>query len=169
MIDIAAFEARLGAALERIAAAAERASQAPPPAGAPSPGEPVLAGDAEALRAELAAEKAAHGQLAERIKAIRAKQDETVAMLEARVGKLQARADALSADVDRLTRVNAALRAAARQLREAVAEAPPRTDLIDLVMAAELDATRAAQAADRAELDAILKELTPLIEERADG
>ena len=47
--------------------------------------------EAARLRAELAAEKAAHGQLAERIKAIRAKQDETVAQLEARVGRLQAR------------------------------------------------------------------------------
>jgi chromosome segregation ATPase len=165
MTDIAAFEARLGAALRRIAAAAERAGQAPPPAEASRSG----ADEVEALRAELAAEKAAHGQLAERIKAIRAKQDETVAMLEARVGKLQARADALSAEVDRLTRVNAALRAAARQLREAVAEAAPRADLMDLVMAAELDATRAAQAADRAELEAILRELKPLIEEKADG
>jgi chromosome segregation ATPase len=165
MTDIAAIEARLGAALERISAAAERARRASPPADIPVPAPD----EAEALRAELAAEKAAHGQLAERIKAIRAKQDETVAMLEARVGKLQARADALSADVDRLTRVNAALRAAARQLREAVAEAAPRAELVDQVMAAELDATRAAQSADRAELDAILRELTPLIEEKADG
>ena len=163
MTDIAAFEARLGAALRRIAAAAERAGRAPAPA------ETDAADEADALRAELAAEKAAHGQLAERIKAIRAKQDETVAILEARVGKLQARTDTLSAEVDRLTRVNAALRAAARQLREAVAEGPPRADLMDLVMAAELDATRAAQAADRAELEAILRELTPLIEEKADG
>jgi uncharacterized protein (DUF885 family) len=88
--------------------------------------------------------------------------------LEKRVVRLQDRVRAQDAELGRLKRANDALRASAEAIRKAVADGPVSGEMLNQAMAAELEATRASQAADRSELDAILAELKPLIEEKAD-
>lgn len=159
MDDIAGIEARLAAALDRIARGVE---------GIPGHGSAVAAGELADTQAALEAEKAAHGELAERVKAIRERQEQTVATLEKRVQSLQGRLSEQEAELGRFKRANAALRDTVAALRTAAAEGNVDAALVNGALEAELEATRAAQAADRAELDAILSELKPLIEERAD-
>ncbi len=67
---------------------------------------------------------------------------------------------ALDGGLQGLRQSNADLRALTASLRARDRECR-RTDLINRAILAELDATRAAQAADRAELDAVLAELAP--------
>ncbi len=197
MNDIAAIEARLHAALDAIEAHAGRLAEARlddaydedddraldlAPELAPDPEtdsvpDPVLAAAAERaeaaeaeldrVRAALEAETAAHSQLADRVAAIRARQDEVSGQLEKRVLRLQERAETQERELAQLRQANSDLRAMARRLRRTIANSVPDAALVNAVMEAELKATHAAQTADRAELDAILAELTPLIEENA--
>jgi chromosome segregation ATPase len=160
MVDIAGIEARLAAALDRVGRAAGRLPEAQVAAAA--------AAEAERLRGALAAEKAANADLTERVRALRERQEQAVEALERRVLRLQERAAEQEGEIARLRRANDRLREAAGALRAAAAEGVVPAEGVDRALAAELDATRAAQAADRAELDAILAELRPLIEEKAD-
>jgi regulator of replication initiation timing len=162
MNDVAGIEARLSAALDRIAGGVERI--VPPDAAALEASEAKLA----EVTAALEAEKSAHGMLAERVKAIRIKQEQTVTSLEAKVLQLQEQVSAIANELGGVKRVNRSLRESARNIRQSLAAGVLEQATIDQAMAAELEATRAAQIADRNELDAILAELTPLIEEKAD-
>ncbi|MDH3264938.1 MAG: hypothetical protein OEM24_13190 [Paracoccaceae bacterium] len=124
--------------------------------------------EAERLRTALAAEKSANADLTERVRAIRERQEQMVEGLEKRVVRLQQRVTQQDAELGRLKHANHALRANAEAIRKAVADGPVGSEMLNAAMEAELEATRAAQAADRSELDAILAELRPLIEEKAD-
>lgn len=177
MNDITGIEARLEAALSRIADGVERLPQA-------GTGDDVndlkeqatmaeakaraAEADAESLRAELAEEKKDHAELSERVSAIREKQDQIVEQLEARVAKLQEQANTQARDLAKVRNVNAELRSVMQNLRDAVAEGSVGAEALNQALKSELDATRAQQTADRNELDAILAELTPLIQEKAD-
>ncbi|MCV2880847.1 hypothetical protein [Actibacterium sp. XHP0104] len=153
MSDINDFEHRITAALERIGKGI--ATIAPGGAG----GDQVAQ-----LTAALADEKNANAQLEERVRAIQEKQDKHLAQLEARLTKLSARAEAAEREIDRMRRVNAELRASNAALREANAGGLGDDSLINQAMQAELDALRAVRDSDRAELDQILAELTPLVQ-----
>jgi predicted nucleic acid-binding Zn-ribbon protein len=161
MDELAPLEARLQAALERIAEAASRL-QRPDPEAEAKDAEIVL------LQNRIAAEEGAKAELAERVAAIREKQDQTVAQLETRVLRLQERVRQQADEIGRLRYANGGLRTNLRAMRQAAAKGGIGSAEIGAAIEAELEATRAVQAADRAELDAILAELTPLIEERAD-
>ena len=161
MTDIAALEARLAAAMERIAHGLAAFSDAPP-ASAGDDGSEVAA-----LRLALEEEKTANAQLNERVRAIREKQDMMVDQLEKRVLRLQDRVATQEAEIGQLRRVNAQLRENSKVLREAAAGSVD-AHFLNRTMMTELEATRAAQAADRSELDAIIAELVPLVEESSD-
>lgn len=165
MNDIAELERRITAALERIGAAADGlgvAGAAPDSAGA---------GGADAHVAELQdaleAERTTNAQLTERVRAIREKQETMVGALEKKVARLTDHVDALTRDLQRLKAANDELAAANRALSDAAAEGVQDADLINHAMMTELDAMRAARAADVAEMDDILSELKPLIGEVA--
>lgn len=177
MTDIAGIEARIDAALGRIAEGIGRLPKTPTAeetknqkADNAEYEAKIQAAEKEAnkLRAELDDEKKAHAQLTERVKAIREKQDETVDQLEKRVLKLQEQANTQANDLARLGRVNSELRATIKALRDAAAEGMVEAEGLNQAMKAELDATRVQQSVDRSELDMILTELTPLIQEKAD-
>ncbi|MHC0053045.1 hypothetical protein [Actibacterium sp. D379-3] len=157
MSDITELERRITAALERIGKGAEALSAARADAGAAAD-ETELTRLTEALEAE----KTANAQLEERVKAIRDKQDTHLAQLESRVSKLGARAEAAEKEIDRLRRINAELRENNAALRAANAEGLGDAHLINKSMLTELDALRALRDGDRAELDEIIEELTPL-------
>ena len=125
-------------------------------------------GELSAAQAALEAEKAAHAQLGLRVATLREKQDEISGRLEIRLGELQQRLTQQETETLRLRQSNDTLRDTLRELREAAAANIADGDNINRALAIELEATLAAQAADRSELDAVLAELTPIIEEKAD-
>jgi predicted nucleic acid-binding Zn-ribbon protein len=157
MSEISELEARVLAALDRIAAGADRlARSAPVPASDPA--------ELAALQAALEDERIANAQLTERVKAIRDRQEQTVAALEGRVKALQQRAERAERQAAQVAQMNDRLRETAAALRKAVAEgAPEISAALDAALLAELEATREAQAADRAELEAIVAELQPMV------
>jgi hypothetical protein len=158
MTDLADIERRIAGALGRISAGLDRIGGMTVPPGT----------ETAAVQAELDAERSANAQLTERVRAIREKQETTVAMLEKTVARLKDQVEAQSRELARqkqlnldLSETNSALAAAA--VEGGVSDAA----LINRAMASELEALRGARAAEVAELDEILAELRPLIGEVA--
>lgn len=155
MSDLQELEGRIASALERVGRGVEALGKVPE---APPVDEELVA----RLRESLEAEKTANAQLEERVRAIRARQDE-------QVEAVNARADAAEAEVERLRAVNAQLREANAALRAANAEGLGDAEAINAGMVAELDALRALRDSDRAELDSLISELEPLAGEEANA
>jgi len=163
MSDTTQAEARITAALERIKQGLEALPQAAPAASAPEADGP----DVSALQAKLDEERTANAQLEERVKVLKERQDGKLAELEAAVETGRARSARMDRELQRLRQVNAELRDNNSQLREALTKGVSEPHLVNKAMLAELDALRATRAADAAEMDAILEELTPIIEKEA--
>jgi len=160
MSEIEDYQQRITAALDRIGRALEARGQG-------------VDGD---LATELEAERTANAQLEERVRAIKEKQETTVAALEQTVEDLNADVASLKealADRDgtmqRMRSVNAELRRSNAALREANAAALPDAHLVNTSMMAELEALRAEQAAGAAEMAEIAAVLEPILEEQAHG
>ncbi len=169
MTDVSQFEGRITSALDRIAAAMDGM-------GAAGTAAQTADGDAAALREALEVERTANAQLEERVKAIRDTQDTQVKTLEDRVAALEAQVEASAqdlaardAELHRLSQVNTQLRDNNQALREANETGVGDPNLINDAMQAELASLRARRDADRAELDAILGELKPLVEGTANA
>lgn len=158
MTDIADLQARITAALDRIGSGVE-ALDKPAEAGAGDSAEVTE------LKASLEDERTANAQLEARVAAIKEKQEKTVETLAGEVERLRGLLQAEEAMVARLTRVNAGLRGNNTALRGAINDGVAEPHLVNKAMMAELESLRATQASDRAELDAILGELNPLIDE----
>jgi chromosome segregation ATPase len=194
MSEIAQFETRISAALDRIRAAAEAASTdarvdaAPDTAQAPAAGEqadrvanqprapeareaPDTAAaeetDVAELRRQLDEERTANAQLEERVKTLKHRQDGKLNDLESAVAAGRKRAAKMDRELQRLRQVNAELREINDQLRQAVEAGISEPHLVNKAMMAELDALRATRAADAAEMDAILGELRPILQQEA--
>lgn len=132
-------------------------------------GRGVDPGEVAALQAALDEEKTANAQLEERVRAIHEKQESTLAQLSGEVERLRAELAEHETGSARLRRANSELRANNEALREAMHGGVAEPHLINKAMMAELEAVRAAQAADRAELDAVLAELGALIASTGQG
>ena len=154
MSDISDLEGRITTALDRIGRGLD-ALGPKPDAGQDD--------EIAALKAALAEEKTANAQLEERVRAIKEKQEKTLANLADEVERLRGLLDGGGADTSRLRKVNAELRQNNAALRAAISEGVAEPHLINKSMMAELEALRTTQAADRAELDAVLTELAPLV------
>ena len=161
MADITELEQRITAALDRIGIGLDDLTAA-------DQGRLDKAEIAE-LRESLDAEKTANSQLEERVVAIKDKQVTLVAALEGEVDKLRSDHARYAADVQSIKRVNAKLRKNNRALRDANHQGVGDASLITGGLDAELDALRVNRDSDRAELDAILVELKPLVEGRANA
>ena len=161
MADITDLEQRITAALDRIGIGLDGLTAA-------DQGKLDKAEIAE-LRESLEAEKTANSQLEERVVAIKDKQVTLVAALEAEVDKLRNDHARNTADVQNIKRVNVKLRKNNSALRDANQQGIGDASLINSGLDAELDALRVSRDSDRAELDAILVELKPLVEGRADA
>ena len=155
MSDISELEGRITAALDRIGQGLEALGPKP---------DPGAAEELQKLRSALEEERVANAQLEERVRAIREKQESTVARLGEEVERLRKALEEGEAGVAHLRKVNSELRANNTALREAVAQGLAEPHLVNKSMMAELESLRATQAADRSELDAILAELAPLVE-----
>lgn len=196
MSELSELERRLSAALDRIRLGAEaliareaRAGAGSPAAGADEAGEAARDEEIAALRAALEEERQASARLRERLEAAEALRPTAdgatpaagpaagVAAGPAEAGEALAREvtelrDLLEATQLRnrhLKRRLEELRAALARLREAAADGHVDADLINQAMATELEGLRALREADRQELDALIDELRPLVEEGADA
>lgn len=157
MSDITDLQSRITTALDRIGIGLDALVKAPD--------EGAESDEVIGLRAALADERTANAQLEARVLAIKEKQDGTVTTLSNEVDRLRGLLEAEEAAIARLTRVNSELRANNAALRDAIAEGVAEPHLVNKSMMAELDALRAAQGADRTELDAVLGELSRLVDD----
>lgn len=168
MNDIAELERRITMALGRIAAGIDLVGAAAP---AEDDGGHDGDGGTEALIAELQdaldSERATNAQLTERVRAIKEKQETMVGALEKKVAQLSQQVDAATIDLQRLKDANQELAEANRALSEAFEAGVTDPGLINHALQTEVTALRAARAADVTEMDSILAELKPLIEEVA--
>lgn len=150
MSDISALEGRITAALDRIRHGLD---------GRSADG----AADAS-LQAALEKERASNAELVERVSILKERQDTQVASLTSRVETQRAQLMALDRELQQLRASNVQLREMNTKLRDAVTKglAP---ELHKAAVSAEIEALHVQRSADAAELDAILTELKPLIEE----
>lgn len=164
MSDIAGYERRISAALERIARRvdSDRARQDAPAAEAGRAARPDPA-EAEALRAALEKERAANARLSERVHQVKQRQETTIAQLERRLARLTEQLDLQSLEMLRLKKANARLMEANAGLREAQAEGFPDATLVNRSISAELEALQAERRAEMAEMEEILTELKPFL------
>ena len=153
MDDISEFQRRIVAALDRAGQALDQLGSGGGGAGS------------EELAAELEAERVANRQLEERVRAIKEKQETTVARLEDQVSDLRDALAARDAEVQRMRKVNDALRETNASLRDANAQGLAEPELVNAAMLSELDALRAQRAAERAEIEEILATLEPVLKE----
>ena len=151
MNEISDYERRIAEALSRIRQAADGLSNAP--AGGNQSEEVAR------LTAQLEDEKLASAQLEERVKKLHDRQTEKVEALEAEGGQRRAAMEGLDAELGRLRSLNDQLRENNAALRAANEQGVGEPHLINKSMLAELESLRAARAADRAEIDAVLAEL----------
>lgn len=150
MSEISTLESRITAALDRIRIGLDAA-------GAQSNADP-------ALQNALEDERAQNAELVERVRILKERQDTQVAHLTARAEAQSRQLMKLDEELQQLRASNVQLRELNTQLRETVTTglAP---ELHDAAVAAEITALSAQRSADAAEVDAILAELKPLIEE----
>ncbi|MEL7165397.1 MAG: hypothetical protein AAGL96_07960 [Pseudomonadota bacterium] len=156
MSEIDALHSRLSAAMDRIAAAA---------AGVEASG----GADLEALKTELEDEKLANAQLTERVKKMSDQLETAVAEARGEADAAGERMKALDLELQRLRQANTQLSASNEALRRANEDGVGEPHLINKAMLAELEALRAARAADIAEADSIIASLTPLLADNAGG
>lgn len=159
--SVGELERRLAVALDRIARGLDRMAAAAP-AARPDP-------EVARLREALEAERAEKAQLAERVKAIKERQETHVGQLERRLSRLTEQADVQGLELQRLKKALIQLREANRLLREAQEAGVADPAAINRSLQAEVEALRAARTAEIAELDEILAELRPLVGEGTDA
>ncbi|MFT4917080.1 MAG: chromosome segregation ATPase [Yoonia sp.] len=153
MSNVTELEQRISVAMDRIEKGlGDMAEQAP-------------AVDGAALEVQLEDERSANAQLEERVKALKERQDTKISELEARVSFQRDQMAALDTELQRLRASSADMREVNAQLRIAATDGVAEPELINRAMMAEVEALSAQRASESAEVDAILKELKPLIEE----
>lgn len=159
MSDINALDGRIRAALERVRQEVDRLTAAP---AAPAA---AIAGDSGALQTQLAEERTVNAQLEERVKALKERQDSKLSRLETTIEAQKGHMAEYDREMQRLQQANAELRAVASEMREALMSELAEAELINRAAIAELEAVRAAQAADRAEIEVVMSQLDPLVRE----
>lgn len=153
MSEISEFESRITSALARIRRQVEALEEPADEAADTVP----------ALRQKLDEERTVNAQLEERVRALKERQETKITELESAVGNGRTRLAELDHELQRLQQVNAELRAVAGEMSKALGDGVAEPELVNRAMMAELEALRAAQSADRAEMQAILAELDPVL------
>jgi chromosome segregation ATPase len=165
MTDLAELERRIGAALDRIAQAAQGLAEPVGPSSADLEAAELVA----ALREELEAERSASAQLSQRLSTLRQRQETRLALTERKLARANEQLDVQGFELQRLKRANAQLAEANRRLMAAQEAGSPDPGAASRALQAELDALRAARRAEMAELEEIMSELAPLVAETPDA
>ena len=157
MQDLGELEQRLAVALDRIGAAI---------AGLPADAAPApdMRGNAD-LQIALDEERMLSAQLNERLRAVKEKETERQSHAAAKLVQMSGQLDAQGAELKRMRNTNVQLREVLHILREAAAQGLADPHLVNRAMLAELEALRATRLTEVAQMDEILAELVPLIEE----
>jgi uncharacterized protein (DUF885 family) len=121
--------------------------------------------DSTALKAQLDEERTVNAQLEERIRALKERHAAEIEALASANSGAEVRHADLETALDRLRQANEALRDNNAALRAALADGVADADMINDALQAELEALSAQQAADAAEVEAILTELKPIVQE----
>lgn len=158
MSDLAEYERRISAALEAIGAGVEALAK-------PAPDQGSAEAELVDLRAKLEEEKVANAQLEQRIRKLKRHKDRDAAGQAEALESQNAKIASIDKELQHLRQVNGQLRDTVAKLRDANSEGVADPHLINKTMLTELEALRAVQAADAAEVDAILEELAPLMKE----
>jgi hypothetical protein len=156
--EIADIERRLSAALDRIGKGLGRI-------GAPTAGAAKAPADVAALKEALDTERQANAQLQERLKAVRERDSSALSTLEAKVDRLTQQLDVQGLELMRMRKVTVQLRETVRVLTDAAVSGTTEPHLINKAMLAELEALRALRQTEVAEMDEILAELRPILED----
>jgi len=119
------------------------------------------------LRAELEAERAANALLSDRVRAIREKQETTLAALEKRLAQATRALEAVQVEANRLKRANGELIDVNRALVDGAGRIDPQ--LVNRSMQAELEAMRAARAWEASELADVISGLAPIVAAHVKG
>lgn len=152
MSDIDELQRRITAAMDRIASGVSRAG------GAGGGGNADLV-------TELDDEKLANAQLTERLRTMKERYDAALGDVKTATDAADERVAALDLELQRLRKANDQLRQSNTDLRNANEEGVGEPHLINKAMMAELEALRAARAADVAEATSIIGALTPLLDQ----
>ncbi len=155
MSEIEELQRRITAAMDQVAFGIEKLGAA-------------SAGPDDATLGLLEEERTANAQLQERVRSLRAKAQADVAALREQLDAGEARMAQLDVELQRVRRANAQLSDACAALRDANTEGVGDPHLINKAMLAELEALRAARAADVAEASVILASLQPLVDAATD-
>ena len=146
MSDIEQLEQRITAALDRLAYGVTQLDAA-------------SAGALEQVKAALDEEKTVTAQLQQRVAMLRQKAEDS----EAAHTALQAQVSTLDVEMQKLRQANDKLREANQALREANQNGVGDPHLINMAVLVELESLRAARDLERAEADAILSALAPIL------
>ena len=157
MQELGELEKRLAAALDRIGAGLESLSANPAPIAASE--------NSGNLQMELDEERMLSAQLNERLRAVKEKEAQSQLHAAARTDQLAQQLEAQGAELKRMRNTTVQLREVLHILREAAAQGLSDPHLVNRAMLAELDALRATRLTEVAQMDEILAELAPLIEE----
>ncbi|MEJ8560348.1 hypothetical protein QTO30_03245 [Yoonia sp. GPGPB17] len=150
MSDISTLESRITAALDRIRQGLETS-------GGQAAADPEL-------QASLDQERAQNAELVERVRVLKERQDTQVANLTLRAETQSKHLMKLDEELQQLRASNVQLREMNTRLRETVT-AGLAPELHDAAVTTEMEALHVQRSADAAEVEAILDELKPLIEE----
>ncbi len=157
MHSLMELEQRLASALDRIEAGL---------AAMPEPAAPAVVPGADIeLQTALDDERMLSAQLNERLRAVKEKDAQAQAQFQAKSEEMARQLDAQGAELKRMRNTNVQLREVLRILREASAQGLSDPHLVNRAMLAELEALRATRLTEVAQMDEILAELAPLIEE----
>jgi hypothetical protein len=157
MQDLTELELRLATALDRIGSGISNL-----PASA---AQGRAAEDNTDLQTALDEERMLTAQLNERLRAVKEKEAHTQSQVAAKMDQMSGQLDAQGAELKRMRNTTVQLREVLRILREAAVQGLPDPHLVNRAMLAELDALRATRLTEVAQMDEILAELAPLIEE----
>lgn len=159
MSEIEELERRISAAMDRIARGIEAVDTTVPeaePAADPQ--------ELEDLRTALDEERLANAQLESRLNAIHGRHAQEKAALQLQATEARGALAALEVEMQRLRRINEQLTDNNAALRQANETGVGEPHLINTGMRTELESLRAARSADRAEAQAILDVLTPMVD-----
>ena len=156
MKDLTELEQRLATALDRIGAGL---------ATLPEASATVAPQATSDLQRALDDELMLTAQLQERLSAVKEKDTLLQAQLNAKVDQMSRLLESQGAEIKRMRSTTVQLREVLRILREASAQGLSDPHLVNRAMLAELEALRATRQTEVAEMDEILAELAPLIEE----
>jgi len=147
--------------------AAEAPSQLTTPPASPADTAALDAARAEVaeLRSKIDEERKATKYLEDRVQVLKARQDEQIAALNARIADMRASFEGFESQIDDLRAANAKVTSHSEKLRLALADDVADASLINMAMQAEIDALRAARDLDAAEIDNVLALLEPLVAE----